>query len=155
MKTVLPVLSLTIIITSLLVGCGTNEGTVEEPVGDNPQAPIDQETDAIEDIEKIEEFELEIDYVNNDELDMDYKNRNGSTAAEVERKTADGKEEIKGDEALAEMENLIQQLTLHPNTTPEEALEQVLTSLNIQRDDIRKLELEVDFTTGEKLKANM
>ncbi len=86
---------------------------------------------------------------------MEYKNNGGSTTAEVERKTNDGKEEIKGDQALTEIEDLLQQVALQPDITSEEALEQVLASVNIAKEDIRKLELEVDFTTGGKLKANL
>jgi hypothetical protein len=151
MKRILQTLLLSLALTIFLFGCGTNNGATEEPRVDSNQGNGEEITnDPIE-----TGFELEIDLVNNEEIEIEYKNRNNSPNAEIERKTAEGKEEIKGEQAAKEVEELHQQLALHPYTTSEEAVKQVLTSMNISRDDIRKFELEVDFLNGEKLKANL
>ncbi|GAE28664.1 hypothetical protein JCM9140_4939 [Halalkalibacter wakoensis JCM 9140] len=148
---------LSLVLTSFLFGCGTNNGATEEPIVDNNQGNTEEiTTDPIEtETIKVQVFELEIDLVNNEEIDIEYKNRNQSANAEIERKTAEGKEEIKGEQAATEVEELLQQLALDSSITADEAVEKVLSTMNISRDDIRKLELEVDFLDGEKLKANL
>jgi len=142
-------------LTFSLFGCGTNEGAIEAPVNESEHGTIDDRAAETTGIDNIHEFELEIDLVNNEELEMEYKNRGGSPTGEVDRKTQDGKVELKGEQALTDIENLLQQIALQPDTNAEEAVDQILASMNIAREDIGKFELEVDFVTGEKLKANL
>ena len=158
-------LSITILMIFVLTGCGANDGAnedigneeniIEETVDENNSAIEERDTDETIALGDIQEFELEIVLANNEEIDIDYKNKATGLTAEVERKTTAGKEEIKGDEAIKEIETLLQQISLQPETNPEEAIEQILTTMNISRDEVKKLELEVDFITGEKIKGRL
>ncbi|WP_216829721.1 YusW family protein [Alkalihalobacterium elongatum] len=162
-------LTLISIVPFIIFGCGTNDGANEEIVVDEV---VHEETVELEEtvgddetladelgqataLENILEFELEIDLVNDEEIEMEYKHQGESQTADVETKTAAGKQEKRGEEAIEEIQNLVSQITLNPDTDPKEAMDQILATLNIPRDNIRKLELEVDFISGEKLKGSI
>ncbi|MFV8829909.1 YusW family protein [Alkalihalobacterium sp. APHAB7] len=162
-------LTITTLISFVMLGCGADVGTneeivndevtheetveLEETVGDDPTTA--DELGQATALGHILEFELEIDLVNDDEIDMEYKQKNEEESAEVETKTAEGKREKRGREAIEEIQNLVSEIALDANTHPKEAMERILATLNISSHDVRKLELEVDFTTGEKLKGNI
>ncbi|MDE5415096.1 YusW family protein [Alkalihalobacterium chitinilyticum] len=161
-------LTITTLVSFVMLGCGAGNGANEEIVHDGvtheetaelEETVGDDQTTADElgqaaSLGHILEFELEIDLVNDEEIEMEYKQKGGEEIAEVETKTAEGKQEKRGREAIEEIQNLVSQTALDPNTDPKEAMEQILATLNISNKDVRKLELEVDFTTGEKLKGN-
>ncbi|WP_078593028.1 YusW family protein [Evansella clarkii] len=153
---------LTLAAAFFLTACGTDNGAADTPGDDQNMQNNTEETGDTGDMgedtgetPEIEDFELEIDFENNDELDMEYEDRGGSTSAEIERETAEGKEEISGEQALTEIRDLLDQAALHPDMSSEEAVAQILAALDIAEEDVRKLELEVDFTTGDKLTANL
>ncbi|MDQ0257101.1 putative house-cleaning noncanonical NTP pyrophosphatase (MazG superfamily) [Evansella vedderi] len=86
---------------------------------------------------------------------MEYHSRGEFPTAEIERRTAEGREEVKGEAALEEIEELIQQISLHSELLPEEVIDKILAYLNISKEEVKSLELEVDFKKGDKIKGDI
>lgn len=98
----------------------------------------------------IVELEIELEQAEK-ELKIEYKNKKGKIEAEIETETNDEKVKIKGEEAIKQVEEIIEQLALTPDLSNEEILEKILTALEIEGDKFKELEIEIKFSNGKKV----
>lgn len=98
----------------------------------------------------IVELEIKLEQAEK-ELKIEYKNKKGKIEAEIETETNDEKVKIKGEEAIKQVEEIIEQLALTPDLSNEEILEKIVTALEIEGDKFKELEIEIKFSNGKKV----
>jgi major membrane immunogen (membrane-anchored lipoprotein) len=96
------------------------------------------------------ELKIELEYGNKEKIEMKYKNKKGKVEGEIETKSKDHKEKVKGQEAVAQLEGIIEQLSLSSTMTNGEMLERVLSVLQVDKNKLEELEIEVKFSNGKK-----
>lgn len=99
----------------------------------------------------VQKFELDIQFLNHDRLKMNYRKQNDRVYAKVERKTSQGKIKMTKNEAQQEMENVLQHLELTSEMSVSEVVYSTLDTLQINKQDIKEYEVEVQFTDGKKV----
>lgn len=127
----------------LIAGCGNSDEVTNQP----SEAPVEEEANTENNsMYTFEKFELEVDYTDvDDAIKVDYENENNSTEASYERKEDD--QNLRGDEAMQELDTLFGQLNFDQDTPDEEVLNQIKATFNIA-DDAKKIEADVTFTDG-------
>ncbi|CAM3598102.1 S-layer homology domain-containing protein [Marinicrinis lubricantis] len=103
----------------------------------------------------IYEFKLKIEYDKKQSIEMKYENDREHIKAEIEKKTDGKKEKVKGEEAIQQLESLLESAALTPELTNPEILEQVLKALNMQQPVNGKLEVEIKFANGQKVEIEL
>lgn len=122
----------------------------------------------------IYKLEIEIELEGKDKFKFEYKNKRGKVKAEIEREYNDSsknngkakgkggkknkgkiKDKIKGGEALAAIEVLLEKAALTADMSKQEILQRVLTALGIDQDKIKELEIEIKFTNGKKVEIEI
>ncbi|WP_078592746.1 YusW family protein [Evansella clarkii] len=98
----------------------------------------------------VREFELEIDFQDGSQWEFEYEDDNGETEAEIERENGD-ESEREGSEAIEEMEAMLQELQIFPDTAEDDAIDQVLSYLDITEDELTEFELEIEYQNGDEL----
>jgi len=93
------------------------------------------------------DFDLDVDYGNNQEYDVDYDNEPNGMEAEI--KDDKGNTRLKGDKAFAVLSPIFESLTFDQNTPNEEVISEVLNAFSLD-ENYRSFELEVQFTDGTK-----
>ncbi|WP_176481934.1 YusW family protein [Paucisalibacillus globulus] len=96
-------------------------------------------------------FDLDIDYQDNKEIDVDYENENDGMEAEYKDTVND--ERLSGDEAFEKLRPIFEELTFDQNTENEAVISEVLTAFDLNN-DFTKLELEIKFTDGTEKEYN-
>ncbi len=125
-----------------------NEGVVEE-------AALVTEEVALEEVDGIIEFKLEVESKDDQKLEYKYKNDDGKIEAKIEEKSDDSKLEINGKEAQTQLEELLKDFNLTSDMSKEEAMELVLKAVEVNAADVNEFELEVKFADGTKLKIEL
>lgn len=97
------------------------------------------------------ELKIELELGNKEKMKFKYKNKKGKVEGEVETKIMDQKIKTKGIEAVAQVEELIDQLSLSSDMTKEEIVERVLFVLQVEETKFKELEIEVKFSNGKKV----
>ncbi|UTR08653.1 YusW family protein [Evansella sp. LMS18] len=98
----------------------------------------------------VREFELEIDFQDGSQWEFEYEDDNGETEAEIEKENGD-ESEREGSEAIDEMEAMLQELQIFPDTSEDDAIDQVLSYLEITEDELTEFELEIEYQNGDEL----
>ena len=119
------------------------------------EAALITEEVSVEEIGGIIEFKLEVELDEDEEFEYKYENEDGEIKAKIEKKTDDSKLEIKGEEAQAQIEDLLKELELASDISKEEAVSLILEVLEVDQADIKEFELEVKFADGTKLKIEL
>ncbi|GAJ97391.1 hypothetical protein JCM19055_247 [Geomicrobium sp. JCM 19055] len=90
------------------------------------------------------DFELDIEFIEGDDWEYDYEDEDGEVTASIERDN----ETIQNDEAITEIEQLLQDIELHGDADEEEMVTEVLQALDLSEDDVYKVELSIEFENG-------
>ncbi|TFB21403.1 hypothetical protein E3U55_08805 [Filobacillus milosensis] len=98
----------------------------------------------------IREFEFNLKLIDSQKLKLKYESEEGKVKAEVEEETKEGKAKHNGEQAVEWIENFVDEIALTEDMTKDEILENILSGLNIKKDDIKELELEIKFTNGKE-----
>ncbi len=101
--------------------------------------------------QELQEFEVEAEYQNGDELELEYKIRKGKVQAQLEEEIGDTERELKGEQALVEIQAYVDQWALTADMSEEEIVTSIMNSLP-NPDDLKKLKIEVKFSDGTKVK---
>ncbi|STO09319.1 YusW family protein [Exiguobacterium aurantiacum] len=127
----------------LITGCGSSDEGTNQP----SDAPVEDEANTENNsMYTFNKFELEVDYTDvDDAIKVDYEAENNSTEASYERKEDD--QNLRGDEAMQELDPVFGQLNFDQDTPDEEVLNQIKAAFNIA-DDAKKIEADVTFTDG-------
>lgn len=127
----------------LITGCGSSDEVTNQP----SDAPVEDEANTENNsMYTFDKFELEVDYADvDDAIKVDYEVENNSTEASYERKEDD--QNLRGDEAMQELDPVFGQLNFDRDTPDEEVLNQIKAAFNIA-DYAEKIEADVTFTDG-------
>lgn len=115
-------------------------------------ALIDQDS-IIDALAGINEFNLKIEYSEEKEYKLRYKNSDGKPKAEVKYEDGEQEEKLTGEEALEQVISFIEGLDLTPDLTDEQIKEIILDALGVT--DFNKLEIEILFANGKKVKVKI
>lgn len=97
----------------------------------------------------VKEFELSLEFLNDDKWEYEYRVVNGSIDAEIE---IDNGRDIEGtDEAVEEIENLLQNVVIDEARNQDEMIDDILGLLDVSRDELEEFELEIDYEDGTKI----
>ena len=103
----------------------------------------------------IREFELNFETQDEEKLKLKYKHEEGKLEAEIEKQTDGSNDKYNGDEASEEIEALLDQLALSENMDEDQVLERILSVLEIDKDQLKELEVEIKFTSGKEIEIEM
>lgn len=118
------------------------EDVTEEPVEEEKEPEVPKE------VVLPVKFELEVECADGSEREWEYVRKKKKVKAEIEY---DDKE-IKGPEAVEKMEGYLSQLQLKDKTDDDAIVEHVLDIFDVNRADVKKLELEIKCESGRKIK---
>ncbi|MCD8511301.1 MAG: YusW family protein [Bacillus sp. (in: Bacteria)] len=118
------------------------EDVIEEPVEEEKEPEVPKE------VVMPVKFELEVECADGTEREWEYIKKKKKVKAEIEY----GDKEIKGPEAIEKMEGYLSQLQLKDKTDDEAIIEHVLDIFDVNRADVKKLELEIKCESGRKIK---
>lgn len=103
----------------------------------------------------IMEFEFEVELTGKEKIKLEYKNKKGSAQAQVEKSSKKDKEKLNGSKAVQYMEELIAKVGLADSMSSKEAVDKLMTALDIDKNQVEELELEVKFSNGKQLKIEI
>lgn len=95
------------------------------------------------------EFKLEVDYGNQDEYEVEIE-VNGTNLTDVEIEDSINGVKKKGQEAIDELDPIVNKLTIDQETSKEDAIKEVLEVFNLQN-DYSKFDLEITFNDGTEI----
>lgn len=143
---------LIIAMSAIMIGCNNGQkeevSIPKEEVGQTVEKPSQA---TLEQIENIDDFSLDIDFQNGDEVEYEYEVKTDHIEAEIDRRTASTKEDIIGEQALTEIQALIDKVKPTSEQTGEQLADQFLQALNLKREEIKEFDLEIRFTDGKKI----
>ncbi|HHT36954.1 MAG TPA: hypothetical protein GX019_07225 [Firmicutes bacterium] len=135
-----------IVLAVLALLVGANSFFAKPPDSDAPRFFQSQAGGAGSSPADVVKFELDIELMDGDEIEMDYsKDRDGRPRAEIVRRNG---EKLSGDEAAAEIETLISSLPPLTSREPLTLVQGVLDQLQIAQDDLEEFELKYRMTAG-------
>lgn len=140
---------LVIALSIFLVGCGDKDEATNVP--DN--APIEEETtnnsnttnNTADTSYNFTQFNLEVDYPNNQKYDVEYENETTGSEAKIEDQVNNNV--VQGNEAINQLVPIFETLKFDNTTSDEDVLNQVIEAFNISNDYI-EIELDVQFADG-------
>ncbi len=113
------------------------------------------ESDLDNSVVGIVEFEFEAELTGKEKIKLEYQNEKGKKKAKVEKKSKEDKEKLQGEEAVDFIENLLAEAGLSENMNKNEAADEILSALNIDKDNLKKLELKVKYSNGKEMKVEI
>jgi predicted secreted protein len=130
--------------------------TINEKIIKKPSKKQKEDKDSLFDDSNdgIREFEVKVESFGKEKVKLKYKNK-GKVEAEIEKETNNSKEKLKGEEAIEAIENLLEQASLTSEMSKEEVADQILSALNISKEDIKELEVKVKFSNGKELEIEI
>ena len=142
-----------LILAISLVACGNevpnetaNEPPIETPNQDTSEPQTEEQSQG-----QITNFDLEIEVANQDKVDIDFEVERAETEATY---SVDGEENLKGAEALSQIELMFNELNLTKDVNEDEIIDQVLTYFNINPADVTDFDLDIEFDYQEKIDIN-
>ncbi|MNJ40758.1 hypothetical protein D3C77_356590 [compost metagenome] len=103
----------------------------------------------------IAEFDFEVELAGKEKIKLEYKNKKGTAQAQVEKESKKDKEKLKGNQAVQYMEELIAKAGLTDSMSGNEAVDKLMAALNIDKGQVKELELEVKFSSGKQMKIEI
>ncbi|WP_017727582.1 YusW family protein [Halalkalibacterium ligniniphilum] len=100
----------------------------------------------------IKKFELELEFMNDEEWEFKYEQDKEKQKAEIEKENGE-KQKIEGEEAISSMETLLSNLTFDETTSPQEVQKAIFATLNVDAATISKFELKIEFQNKEKIEV--
>jgi len=139
-----------------ITGCNADDENVtkvpeEVPVeeeGTNNQINTDQTK---ENLFNFTNFDLDVEYAENKEYDVDYESESNGLEAEIKDDISNT--QIKGDEAFEVLRSIFEQLKFDKDTPNEEVVSEVTKAFDLD-EDFQKFELEVKFLDGTEKEYN-
>jgi len=127
----------------------TEQGTTteEEQTGDDNTDGAVNSDDMRQKMDELDynEFELEVEYDNNEEYEAEIEQKEGMIKAELEDEI--NGEDLKDEEAFDKIYPFVKQLTIEKDTDKEDVIAEVLDVFNLD-DNYKKFELEITFSDG-------
>lgn len=148
----LTLLTAVIFVFLIMSGCNTDDEKVSQAPEDVPveENEMNNKADTNEDEEPpftFTSFDLDVEYAENIEFDVDYENERDGMDAEIKNDKDNSR--LLGDEAFAELRPIFEQFTFDQNTAEDEVFAQVRDGFSIE-DDFQSLELEITYLDGSK-----
>ncbi|CAM4461764.1 YusW family protein [Paenibacillus tarimensis] len=98
-------------------------------------------------------LKLEIEYTDGRKVELKFKNHKGKNEAEIKQKHGKTDKKLKGAAAAAEAETILSRLNLTPEMTPQQVIEAVIRTFELEAAEIEELEAEIRFANGYKLEV--
>lgn len=90
---------------------------------------------------------VEIELNDDEEYELEYKNRNGVVEAKLETP----QEKVKGQAAAARVADMLKAMNLTPELSDQEVINRILTALNIKEGAYDELEIKLQYANGKKI----
>ncbi len=103
-----------------------------------------------ENTNNINDFQLKITFSDSKKGYWNYENDKGKVKAFIQ----DGSDKLSGDKAATEFEQLLNDMSLTADMSNDETINAVLSALNVDKDNVKALELEVKFADHHQLKVS-
>lgn len=97
------------------------------------------------------ELKLELEIDKDYSVKLEYENKKGEPEAKIEAESGDVKVKLSGDEAVQELETILEAAKLTPELSEEEAAEQLLAALEMPGTEYTSYKVELKFANGTKL----
>lgn len=112
---------------------------------ENETTPQESKTQEAESPYPFIKFELDVDYKNDKDFDVEYDNEGNKLEAEIDDDL--GNNHLFGEEALAQLKPIFEQFTFDKDTTDDAVISEVIEAFEID-EEFYKFELEVKFKNG-------
>lgn len=158
-----------ILVGFILYGCNNDEDKVTNPPDDAPAEQensnrTDQLDDEVDNNQSSKDtnqngmqngreihftsFDLDIDYADNKEFDVDYENDTDGMEAEL-KDTVKGNEHLQGDVAFNRISPVFENFDFDKNSSDDDVISQVLKGFDLD-DNFIEFELEISYEDGTK-----
>jgi hypothetical protein len=126
---------------------------VEDEGGDKDKDKDDNNAEDKDDesYNGIREIKVKVEFFEENKLKLEYKNVEGKVKAEVEKRTKEGTEKYKGEQAKQTIENLLDKIALTEDMHRAEIFGVILAVLEIKEGDFKELEIEIKFTNNKQI----
>lgn len=128
------------------------EGTeVDDNIGDNQDGSDAENSDSLAftyNPEEVKEFELQIELLTNEEWSYDFDRK--ANKAKIEHENGSDSERS-GSEVFTEIEALIGSIQIDDERSINEMIDEILSYLEIERTDLKELDVQIETNVGEKL----
>ena len=106
-------------------------------------------------MEDIREFEIELELKDGARRKYKYKTvHGGTTRAKITSRKAGGEKTVDRDErTVQEVEKLIAQMRISKDMSEDQLLETACSALQLRKEDVEHLDVEVEFADGTEIKA--
>ncbi|WP_375537243.1 YusW family protein [Alteribacillus sp. HJP-4] len=109
---------------------------------------VDHKPKRAEENKSVHEFDLDIEFTNKEQWEYEYERDDNE--AEIER---DGSESsVTGTEAHEEIEAILGSIDISTDRSIEEMRAEVLEAVNAEEEEVKKIDVDIDFQDGEKIK---
>ena len=106
-------------------------------------------------LEEVDKFKLEVELNNNEKIDMLFHESQKDSSAKVVKKVGNQVEQITDEEALEEIDGIIESLPHPTDSTPLALIEAVLEELKFEQESIKDFELKMHLANGDKIKVEL
>ncbi len=104
----------------------------------------------------IRQLEIEVELVNGEKREYEYEIDGAREKAKVEIRSSDGhKSKHGGDDALQECKGLMERTGLSRRMSPDEMVERVCASLDVSREQIKKLDVQIEYGDGTEVEVKV
>ncbi|WP_453995629.1 YusW family protein [Bacillus nitroreducens] len=146
-----------LVILVFMAGCNNDDENVEDvpedvPVEENKTNTQDDSNQTTESAFQFTHFDLDVEYPENKEYDVDYENETDGMEAEI-RNDLDNNH-VKGDQAFEILRPIFEEFDFDKNTSDEDVVSAVTNAFNLDK-DFQKFELEVKFLDGTEKEYNV
>ncbi len=100
---------------------------------------------------EIQKLNLQVKLVDDGEIKVEYKQKDGRIEAKVERKTKQKEDKQQGQQAVTFAENVIKHLNLQDRSDRKVVVSRIISSLNVKQNEWHEIEFEVKFSNGSEL----
>lgn len=104
---------------------------------------------------KILQFELEAKLSGKENIELEYKNKDGRIEAEVKISSKQDKQKLKNKEAADAIEKLIADSGISEDMDKEEIVDKILFALNVDKDSLKELKIKIKFSSGKEVKVEL
>lgn len=125
------------------------EDDMEEETQENEEGSGNSTYDA-----GVADLELEIILADGTEIYYDYEVMDADAEGEVEVEDNAEDLELEGSEGVNEIEEMLQNVEITPESSEEEAAAQIYSFLGIDEEEVEEFELEIEFADGEQWEAD-
>jgi len=107
--------------------------------------------EAVDATASVQKFKVELELKDDVELEWKYVNRGGVAEAKIEERDHD----IRGEEAVARMKELLVKMNLSPSMSKQEITTKVLQTLGVAENGYEEAEIEITFANGRTIEIEL